>query len=148
MSATIRERMIEWVQPWLDSLVGSAMRNRHHSRKLHQLMTELSRIKLSLPRTKRPFPSAAMERYAWPTPEFLCAIQVGCVLGLSTRVAGEARLAMLGRKILFASARRGADSVVTTRPEPVACLRNELGDVLTGLRHLRPILFEHQEIRA
>ena len=99
LAEIIQGRMAEAVDHCLNGLDGMAMRDRRNTRSFHRLMAELPGIEFSLPRTKPSFPSAVLKPYAWRAPEIQCAILDGLVLGISTRKAGEASLAMPGRKI-------------------------------------------------
>ena len=53
LAEIIQGRMAEAVDDWLDSLDGSAMRDRRNSSYSRHLLTELGDIELSVPRTRR-----------------------------------------------------------------------------------------------
>ena len=96
LAEIIQGRMAEAVDDWLDSLDGSAMRDRRNGSYSRHLLTELGDIELSVPRTRRFCPSEVLRSYARRAPEIDRAILAGFVLGLSTRKVGEVLLALLG----------------------------------------------------
>ena len=100
--------MAEAVDDWLDSLDGSAMRDRRNGSYSRHLLTELGDIELSVPRTRRFCPTAVLRSYARRAAEIDRAILAGFVLGLSTRKVGEVLLELLGRKVSAATVSRVA----------------------------------------
>ena len=204
LAEIIQGRMAEAVDDWLDSLDGSAMRDRRTGSYSRHLLTELGDIELSVPRTRRFYPSEVLRSYARRAPEIDRAILAGVVLGLSTRKVGEVLLARLGRKVsastvsrvaktldeavaafharpladrykalmldgvvlarrtgagalkrpvlalhairnapnrpkALSAARRFASAWEETYPKAVACLRNDLDDLLTCFRYPPPL---------
>ena len=107
----IQGRMAEAVDDWLDSLDGSAMRDRRNGSYSRHLLTELGDIELSVPRTRRFCPSEVLRSYARRAPEIDRAILAGFVLGLSTRKVGEVLLALLGRKVSASTVSRVAKTL-------------------------------------
>ena len=103
--------MAEAVDDWLDSLDGSAMRDRRNGSYSRHLLTELGDIELSVPRTRRFCPSEVLRSYARRAPEIDRAILAGFVLGLSTRKVGEVLLALLGRKVSASTVSRVAKTL-------------------------------------
>ncbi len=99
LAEIIEGRMSEAVDCWLDSLDGSAMRDRRNGFYRRHLLTELGAIELSVPRTRRFCPTGVLRSYARRGPEIDRAILAGFVLGLSTRKVGEVLLALLGRPV-------------------------------------------------
>ena len=89
LAEIIQGRMAEAVDDWLDSLDGSAMRDRRNGSYSRHLLTELGDIELSVPRTRRFCPSEVLRSYARRAPEIDRAILAGFVLGLSTRKVGR-----------------------------------------------------------
>ena len=99
LTEVIQGQMAETVDRLLDSLDGSAMRDRRNGSYSRHLLTELGEIELSVPRTRRFCPTEVLRSYARRAPEIDRAILADFVLGLSTRKVGEALLALLGRPI-------------------------------------------------
>ena len=106
LAEIIQGRMAEAVDDWLDSLDGSAMRDRRNGSYSRHLLTELS-----VPRTRRFCPSEVLRSYARRAPEIDRAILAGFVLGLSTRKVGEVLLALLGRKVSASTVSRVAKTL-------------------------------------
>ena len=124
LAEIIQGRMAEAVDDWLDSLDGSAMRDRRNGSYSRHLLTELGDIELSVPRTRRFCPSEVLRSYARRAPEIDRAILAGFVLGLSTRKVGEVLLALLGRKVSASTVSRVAktlDEAVGRLPCAPAC---------------------------
>ena len=69
LAEIIQGRMAEAVDDWLDSLDGSAMRDRRNGSYSRHLLTELGDIELSVPRTRRFCPSEVLRSYARRAPE-------------------------------------------------------------------------------
>ena len=69
LAEIIQGRMAEAVDDWLDSLDGSAMRDRRTGSYSRHLLTELGDIELSVPRTRRFCPSEMLRSYARRAPE-------------------------------------------------------------------------------
>ena len=111
LAEIIQGRMAEAVDDWLDSLDGSAMRDRRTGSYSRHLLTELGDIELSVPRTRRLCPSEVLRSYARRAPEIDRAILAGVVLGLSTRKVGEVLLAQLGRKVSASTVSRVAKTL-------------------------------------
>ena len=111
LAEIIQGRMAEAVDDWLDSLDGSAMRDRRNGSYSRHLLTELGDIELSVPRTRRFCPSEVLRSYARRAPEIDRAILAGFVLGLSTRKVGEVLLARLGRKVSASTVSRVAKTL-------------------------------------
>ena len=111
LAEIIQGRMAEAVDDWLDSLDGSAMRDRRNGSYSRHLLTELGDIELSVPRTRRFCPSEVLRSYARRAPEIDRAILAGFVLGLSTRKVGEVLLALLGRKVSASTVSRVAKTL-------------------------------------
>ena len=111
LAEIIQGRMAEAVDDWLDSLDGSAMRDRRTGSYSRHLLTELGDIELSVPRTRRFCPSEVLRSYARRAPEIDRAILAGVVLGLSTRKVGEVLLARLGRKVSASTVSRIAKTL-------------------------------------
>ena len=111
LAEIIQGRMAEAVDDWLDSLDGSAMRDRRTGSYSRHLLTELGDIELSVPRTRRFCPSEVLRSYARRAPEIDRAILAGVVLGLSTRKVGEVLLARLGRKVSASTVSRVAKTL-------------------------------------
>ena len=111
LAEIIQGRMAEAVDDWLDSLDGSAMRDRRNGSYSRHLLTELGDIELSVPRTRRFCPSEVLRSYAKRAPEIDRAILAGFVLGLSTRKVGEVLLALLGRKVSASTVSRVAKTL-------------------------------------
>ena len=111
LAEIIQGRMAEAVDDWLDSLDGSAMRDRRNGSYSRYLLTELGDIELSVPRTRRFCPSEVLRSYARRAPEIDRAILAGFVLGLSTRKVGEVLLALLGRKVSASTVSRVAKTL-------------------------------------
>ena len=111
LAEIIQGRMAEAVDDWLDSLDGSAMRDRRNGSYSRHLLTELGDIELSVPRTRRFCPSEVLRSYARRAPEIDRAILAGVVLGLSTRKVGEVLLARLGRKVSASTVSRVAKTL-------------------------------------
>ena len=111
LAEIIQGRMAEAVDDWLDSLDGSAMRDRRTGSYSRHLLTELGDIELSVPRTWRFCPSEVLRSYARRAPEIDRAILAGVVLGLSTRKVGEVLLARLGRKVSASTVSRVAKTL-------------------------------------
>ncbi len=111
LAEIIQGRMAEVVDDWLDSLDGSAMRDRRNGSYSRHLLTELGDIELSVPRTRRFCPSEVLRSYARRAPEIDRAILAGFVLGLSTRKVGEVLLALLGRKVSASTVSRVAKTL-------------------------------------
>ena len=107
LAEIIQGRMAEAVDDWLDSLDGSAMRDRRNGSYSRHLLTELGDIELSVPRTRR----FCLRSYARRAPEIDRAILAGFVLGLSTRKVGEVLLALLGRKVSDSTVSRVAKTL-------------------------------------
>ena len=127
LAEIIQGRMAEAVDDWLDSLDGSAMRDRRTGSYSRHLLTELGDIELSVPRTRRFCPSEVLRSYARRAPEIDRAILAGVVLGLSTRKVGEVLLARLGRKVSASTVSR----VAKTLDEAVAAFHaRPLADTL------------------
>ena len=95
----IEGRMAEAVDRWLDTLDGSALRDRRNGSYSRHLLSELGDIELSVPRTRHYCPTEILKSYARRAPEIDRAILAGFVLGLSTRKVGEVLLALLGRPV-------------------------------------------------
>ena len=108
LAEIIEGRMSEAVDCWLDSLDGSAMRDRRNGFYRRHLLTELGAIELSVPRTRRFCPTGVLRSYARRGPEIDRAILAGFVLGLSTRKVGEVLLALLGRPVSASTVSRVA----------------------------------------
>ena len=158
LAEIIEGRMAEAVDYWLDSLDGSALRDRRNGSYSRHLLTELGDIALSVPRTRRFCPTEVLRRYARRAPKIDRAILAGFVLGLSTRKVGEVLLALLGRPVSAATVSRVArtldgtvaafhrrplanaykalmlDGVVLTRKTGAGALRRPVL-VALGLRH-------------
>ena len=132
LAEIIQGRMAEAVDDWLDSLDGSAMRDRRNGSYSRHLLTELGDIELSVPRTRRFCPSEVLRSYARRAPEIDRAILAGFVLGLSTRKVGEVLLALLGRKVSASTVSR----VAKTLDEAVAAF------------HARPLADRYRRRRA
>ena len=116
LTEIIQGRMTEAVDYWLDSLDGSAMRDRRNGFYPRYLLSELGDIELSVPRTRRFCPTEVLKSYARRAPEIDRAILAGFVLGLSTRKVGEVLLALLGRPVSVSTVSRVAktlDAAVT-----------------------------------
>ena len=116
LTEIIQGRMTEAVDYWLDSLDGSAMRDRRNGFYPRYLLSELGDIELSVPRTRRFCPTEVLKSYARRAPEIDRAILAGFVLGLSTRKVGEVLLALLGRPVSASTVSRVAktlDAAVT-----------------------------------
>ena len=111
LAEIIQGRMAEAVDDWLDSLDGSAMRDRRNGSYSRHLLTELGDIELSVPRTRRFCPTEVLRSYARRAPEIDRAILAGFVLGLSTRKVGEVLLALLGRKVSASTVSRVAKTL-------------------------------------
>ena len=107
LAEIIQGRMAEAVDDWLDSLDGSAMRDRRTGSYLRHLLTERGDIELSVPRNRR----FCLRSYARRAPEIDRAILAGFVLGLSTRKVGEVLLALLGRKVSASTVSRVAKTL-------------------------------------
>ena len=91
--------MAEAVDDWLDSLDGSAMRDRRNGSYSRHLLTELGDIELSVPRTRRFCPSEVLRSYARRAPEIDRAILASCLGSQPARWArfvGPARPQGLG----------------------------------------------------
>ena len=69
LAEIIQGRMAEAVDDWLDSLDGSAMRDRRNGSYSRHLLTELGDTELSVPRTRRFCPSEVLRSYARRAPE-------------------------------------------------------------------------------
>ena len=111
LAEIIQGWMAEAVDDWLDSLDGSAMRDRRNGSYSRHLLTELGDIELSVPCTRRFCPSEVLRSYARRAPEIDRAILAGFVLGLSTRKVGEVLLALLGRKVSASTVSRVAKTL-------------------------------------
>ena len=111
LAEIIEGRMAEAVDYWLDSLDGSALRDRRNGFYGRHLLTELGAIELSVPRTRRFCPTAVLKSYARRAPEIDRAILAGFVLGLSTRKVGEVLLALFGRAVSAATVSRVASTL-------------------------------------
>ena len=74
LAEIIQGRMAEAVDDWLDSLDGSAMRDRRNGSYSRHLLTELGDIELSVPRTWRFCPSEVLRSYARRAPEIVSGI--------------------------------------------------------------------------
>ena len=111
LAEIIQGRMAEAVDDWLDSLDGSAMRDRRNGSYSRHLLTELGDIELSVPRARRFCPSEVLRSYARRAREIDRAILAGFVLGLSTRKVGEVLLALLGRKVSASTVSRVAKTL-------------------------------------
>ena len=113
LTEIIQDRMTEAVDYWLDSLDGSAMRDRRNGFYARHLLTELGDIELSVPRTRRFCPTGVLKSYARRAPEIDRTILAGFVLGLSTRKMGEVLLALLGRPVSASTVSRVAKTLDT-----------------------------------
>jgi len=116
----IEGRMAEAVDRWLDTLDGSALRDRRNGSYSRHLLSELGDIEISVPRTRRYCPSEVLKSYARRAPEIDRAILAGFVLGLSTRKVGEVLLALLGRPVSATTVSR----VARTLDQTVAAFHN------------------------
>ena len=110
----IEGRMAEAVDRWLDTLDGSALRDRRNGSYSRHLLSELGDIELSVPRTRRYCPTEILRSYARRAPEIDRAILAGFVLGLSTRKVGEVLLALLGRPVSATTVSRVARTLDQT----------------------------------
>ena len=110
----IEGRMAEAVDRWLDTLDGSALRDRRNGSYSRHLLSELGDIELSVPRTRRYCPTEVLRSYARRAPEIDRAILAGFVLGLSTRKVGEVLLALLGRPVSATTVSRVARTLDQT----------------------------------
>ena len=110
----IEGRMAEAVDRWLDTLDGSALRDRRNGSYSRHLLSELGDIELSVPRTRHYCPSEILKSYARRAPEIDRAILAGFVLGLSTRKVGEVLLALLGRPVSATTVSRVARTLDQT----------------------------------
>ena len=110
----IEGRMAEAVDRWLDTLDGSALRDRRNGSYSRHLLSELGDIELSVPRTRHYCPTEILKSYARRAPEIDRAILAGFVLGLSTRKVGEVLLALLGRPVSAATVSRVARTLDQT----------------------------------
>ena len=110
----IEGRMAEAVDRWLDTLDGSALRDRRNGSYSRHLLSELGDIELSVPRTRHYCPTEILRSYARRAPEIDRAILAGFVLGLSTRKVGEVLLALLGRPVSATTVSRVARTLDQT----------------------------------
>ena len=110
----IEGRMAEAVDRWLDTLDGSALRDRRNGSYSRHLLSELGDIELSVPRTRHYCPTEILKSYARRSPEIDRAILAGFVLGLSTRKVGEVLLALLGRPVSATTVSRVARTLDQT----------------------------------
>ena len=110
----IEGRMAEAVDRWLDTLDGSALRDRRNGSYSRHLLSELGDIELNVPRTRHYCPSEILKSYARRAPEIDRAILAGFVLGLSTRKVGEVLLALLGRPVSATTVSRVARTLDQT----------------------------------
>ena len=110
----IEGRMAEAVDRWLDTLDGSALRDRRNGSYPRHLLSELGDIELSVPRTRHYCPTEILKSYARRAPEIDRAILAGFVLGLSTRKVGEVLLALLGRPVSATTVSRVAKTLDQT----------------------------------
>ena len=110
----IEGRMAEAVDRWLDTLDGSALRDRRNGSYSRHLLSELGDIELSVPRTRHYCPTEILKSYARRAPEIDRAILAGFVLGLSTRKVGEVLLALLGRPVSATTVSRVARTLDQT----------------------------------
>ena len=92
LAEIIEGRMAAAVDRWLDSLDGSAVRDRRNGSYRRHLLSEFGAIELSVPGTWRYCPSAVLRSHARRSPEIDRTILAGFVLGLSTRKVGEVLL--------------------------------------------------------
>ena len=99
LAEIIQGRMAEAVDDWLDSLDGSAMRDRRNGSYSRHLLTELGDIELSVPRTRRFCPSEVLRSYARRAPEIDRAILAGFVLGLSTRKVSASTVSRVAKTL-------------------------------------------------
>ena len=120
LAEIIEGRMAEAVDCWLDSLDGSAMRDRRNGFYSRHLLTELGAIELSVPRTRRFCPTGVLRSHAMRAAEADRAILAGFVLGLSTRKVGEVLLSLLGHKV-FAARRETVEIKSGKRRIETAC---------------------------
>ena len=112
LAEIIEGRMAEAVDCWLDSLDGSAMRDRRKRLLLAPSVDRARReFELSVPRTRRFCPTGVLRSHAMRAAEADRAILAGFVLGLSTRKVGEVLLSLLGHKVFAARRENRRDQV-------------------------------------
>ena len=160
LAGIIEGRMAEAVDRWLDTLDGSALRDRRNGTYRRCLLSELGDIELNVPRTRHVCPTEVLKSYARRAPEIDRAILAGFVPGLSTRKVGEVLLALPGRPVSAATVSRVArtlDLAVAAfhrRPLKNACkalmpdgVDVGLDGLLVGLAPLR-VMVSRREIAS
>ena len=95
----IEAEMAAAADRWLERLEAEDVADRRNGSYRRSLLTELSDIELSVPRTRRYCPTEVVRAYARRSPESDRMILAGFVRGLSTRKLGEVLLAPLGRPV-------------------------------------------------
>ena len=169
LAEIIQGRMAEAVDYWLNSLDGLVMHDRRNGNYSCHLLSELGDIELSVPRTRRFCPSGVLKSYARRGGQGLIAArptvypgiplqrcwarQIRNVLDKVRKADRDAVKADLhavmnasSRPKALSAARRFADAWEKTYPKAVACLRDDLDDLLACFRYAT--LAERRQVRT